>query len=83
MNGGLQQQGNGTTVLIPLRHHYIPNAKQTPELATAAKQEHVQVFALLSQAPPGFELAGDDEFMFAFHAAVDENSNLHAFAHPK
>ena len=78
MNGGLQQQADGATELIPLRHRYIPNAKETPELAAAAKQKHVTVFSLLTQAPPGFELVGDDDFMFSFHAAVDENSNLHA-----
>ena len=45
MNGGLQQQADGATELIPLRHRYIPNAKETPELAAAAKQEHVIVLA--------------------------------------
>ena len=32
-------------------------------VSAAAKVEHVA-------APPGFKLEGDDEFMFAFHAAV-------------
>jgi len=39
-------------------------------------------FAKLVAAPPGFKLEGDDEFMFAFHAAVDpQNHTLLAFAH--
>merc|ERR1712176_679308 len=42
---------DGTTELIPLRHQYIPNAKETPELASAAKQEHVKVFSLLTPKP--------------------------------
>uniref|UniRef100_A0A7S3TS44 Uncharacterized protein n=1 Tax=Emiliania huxleyi TaxID=2903 RepID=A0A7S3TS44_EMIHU len=44
-------------------------------VSAAANVEHVA-------APPGFKLEGDDEFMFAFHAAVDpQNHTLLAFAH--
>ena len=51
-------------------------------LHAAAKAEHVALFAGLVAAPPGFKLEGEDEFMFAFHAAVDpQNHTLLAFAH--
>ena len=52
-----------------LVYRVIPNAKQSPELAKAAKTEHVTVFETYAgPLGPGFTLDGDDRFNFFFHA---------------
>ena len=58
----------------------MPNSKKTPALAAAAKAEREPIFARLIEAPTGFDLVGDDEFMYSFHAEVDpSNGTLMAF----
>merc|ERR1712176_1644702 len=54
---------DGTTELIPLRHQYIPNAKETPELACRppevrrkAGTRELSLFAAHPSPSPGFEL---------------------------
>ena len=53
-----------------LVYRIMPNAKQSPELARAAKTEHVPLFEKYAgPLGPGFTLDGDNKFMFYFHAS--------------
>ena len=73
---------NAVFLMYPgFRYQEIPNKQKNPQLHALAKADHVRLCAILAEAPRGFELAGDDRYMYAFHAIVDAQGNLLAFAH--